>query len=82
MKRKADKLTDDELKVAIHLYVGCGIPLDQLPFSDEFAVIHRSFESRICRPIARANLWHELSNARKAGKLPALIRKPQPTEAT
>jgi hypothetical protein len=74
-KRKEDKLTDEQLKTVCEIYREVGTPLDKLAFNPDFDRLHLAVESRIARRITKPELWQELQNARKAKKLPPLMKK-------
>ena len=54
------------------LYVRHGVATDKLPYTHEFDELHNEFQNRTGVIIAKSEFWQELSNARKASRLPRL----------
>lgn len=54
------------------LYMRLGVATDKLPYTHEFDELYDEFQNTTGVVIAKSQFWQELSNARKASRLPRL----------
>lgn len=79
-KRKVVRLSylPGEVETAAAVARHWGIPLEQLPYSEEFDKLWMDFQTRMNRTCDRHRFWRALCRARKSSKLGSLGHR-QPT---
>ena len=68
-------VTARELKIAIEVAQLSQVPLDRLPYTDEFERLWKEFIRRLGEPYPRSEVFQLLLSARKRGLLPGRQRK-------
>lgn len=67
---------DDETNHLITQYVGIGVPVDLLAYTQQFETLYTQYkETTGDTAISRAELFRRLLSLRKSGRLPRLLRK-------
>ena len=61
-----------ELKAAAELAAQCGVPIDRLPYTDEFSRLHGEFVAIIGYPCTLHKFWWCMLDARKRGLLKSI----------
>ena len=56
-----------EIRIAAEVAVQTGVPLDRLPYTADFDVVHTLFVDRLGRPCSKSETWLSLLGARKRG---------------
>jgi hypothetical protein len=57
------------------IYQTAGIPLDKLPYTEDFEKLHAEFCVQSRCAVTMRQLWQELVSLRKSGLLPRLQRR-------
>ena len=63
------RLTDDQKQVLVELYARVTRTVDDLPYTDEFELLHTEFIRRTGLTMTRHDFWRALSSQRKASQL-------------
>ena len=66
-------LTQDDYRLR-DAYVKIGIPLDRLPYTPDFDRLYEEYTKAVKHKVPKAQVYRRLSNLRKCGQLPRLIR--------
>jgi len=56
-----------EIRIAAEVAVEAPVPLDQLPYTVDFDLVHTLFTNRLGRPCSKSETWLSLIGARKRG---------------
>jgi hypothetical protein len=67
-----------ELKLAATLVAKSILPLDRLPYTDEFEPLYQEFVRAIGHPRTRHEVWWCMVDARKRGLVGPMRRRPRP----
>ena len=64
-----------EIHIAADIARTSTVPLDRLPYSEEFDQLHTNFMKTLQREVTRAEFWQDLLSARKRGLVGSRLRR-------